>query len=157
MRNFWVLAEATVSEAPAASEAPVTSEAPALEVPAQPLDETATTTGTQAPGSPAVPAQPERQSPPAGGGAIQILFIVVIFIVMYFMFIRGPKKQQQQQQEMIRSLQKNDRVRTVGGIIGTVIDVKDDYITLKVDETTNTKIRVVPGAISKNLAPEAKD
>ena len=52
---------------------------------------------------------------------------------------------------MIQSLKKNDRVRTIGGIIGTIIDIKDDEITLKVDESNNTKIKVVPGAISKNL------
>lgn len=169
MRNFLVLAEAAAPDAPAVAEAPVTPEvleAPVtpetpetpetITVPGQPLDEAAATTGTQAPGSPA-PQQQERPAAPAGSGIMQILFIVAIFVLMYFMFIRGPKKQQQQQQEMIRALQKNDRVRTVGGIIGTVVDVKDEYVTLKVDETTNTKIRIVPGAISKNLAPETKD
>ena len=156
MQNLWILAEAAATDAPATPETPAMSEAPVKEVPAQPLEESGTTTGTQAPGSPP-PAQPGEKQAPPGGGMLQIIFIIVIFAVMYFLFIRGPKKQQQQQQEMIRSLQKNDRVRTVGGIIGTVIDVKDEYIVLKVDETTNTKLRVVPGAISKNLAPEAKD
>jgi preprotein translocase subunit YajC len=162
MQNFWILAETTATTAapsPAApTEAPAVQPAPAKEVPAQPLTETgATATTTQVPGSPTSPATKEVSQGPAGGGMLQIVFIVVIFAVMYFMFIRGPKKQQQQQQEMIRSLQKNDRVRTVGGIIGTVVDVKDEYITLKVDETNNTKIRVVAAAISKNLAPETKD
>ena len=169
MQNFWILAEmppAGTSAAPApsapAAETPAASAptAPVKEVPPQPLNETGTTTtSTQAPGSQA-PVPGQEKTAPAGGTSAQIMqliFIIVIFAVMYFMFIRGPKKQQQQQQEMIRSLQKNDRVRTVGGIIGTVVDVKDEYITLKVDETNNTKIRIVPGAISKNLAPETKD
>ena len=55
---------------------------------------------------------------------------------------------------MVQSLRRNDKVRTIGGIIGTVIDVKDDEITLKVDESNNTKIRVTPGAISKTLLGE---
>jgi preprotein translocase subunit YajC len=52
---------------------------------------------------------------------------------------------------MVQSLQKNDRVRTIGGIFGTVIDVRDDVITLKVDESNNTKIKVTSGAISSVL------
>ena len=52
---------------------------------------------------------------------------------------------------MVQSLQKNDRVRTIGGIIGTVVDIKGDEITLKVDESNNTKINVASSAIGKNL------
>jgi len=55
---------------------------------------------------------------------------------------------------MVQSLKKNDRVRTIGGILGTVIDVKDDEIILKVDESNNTKIRIAVGAISKVLSTD---
>jgi preprotein translocase subunit YajC len=165
MEHMWILAQAaspetsteSVAGAPASQPAAPAPAVAEKEIPAQPLEEAATTTGTQAPGGQTPAPGTERPPQPAGSGMIQLVFIVIIFAVMYFMFIRGPRKQQQQQQAMIRSLQKNDRVRTVGGIIGTVVDVKDEYITLKVDETTNTKIRVVPNAISKNLAPETKD
>jgi preprotein translocase subunit YajC len=157
MQNFWILAEAAPEAAPAAPSTSQAPAAPAKEVPAQPLtDSGTTTTTTQAPGSPA-PKPTEEPAQKTPSPWLNIIFIVVIFVVMYFMFIRGPKKQQQQQKEMISSLQKNDRVRTVGGIIGTVVDVKDEYVTLKIDEATNTKIRVVPQAISKNLAPDTKD
>jgi preprotein translocase subunit YajC len=57
---------------------------------------------------------------------------------------------------MIQSIKKNDKVRTVGGIIGIVVDVKDDEIVLKVDESNNTKIRVMASAIGKNLSNEEK-
>jgi preprotein translocase subunit YajC len=70
---------------------------------------------------------------------------------MYFLLFRGPRKKQQQHKQMVQSLQKNDRVRTIGGIIGTVVDIKDDEITLKVDESNNTKIKVASSAIGKNL------
>ena len=55
---------------------------------------------------------------------------------------------------MVQSLGKNDRVRTIGGIIGTVVDIKGDEITLKVDESTNTKIKIVSSAIGKNLSKD---
>ena len=51
-------------------------------------------------------------------------------------------------------LNKNDRIRTIGGIIGTVVDIKDDEITLKVDESNNTKIKVIASAIGKNMSKE---
>ena len=85
---------------------------------------------------------------------MQFLPLILIFVVMYMFLFRGPKKKQQQHQKMVQSLRRNDKVRTIGGIIGTVIDVKDDEITLKVDESNNTKIRVTPGAISKTLLGE---
>ena len=55
---------------------------------------------------------------------------------------------------MVKSLQKNDRIRTIGGIIGTVVDIKSDEITLKVDESTNMKIKIASTAIGKNLSQE---
>jgi preprotein translocase subunit YajC len=85
---------------------------------------------------------------------MQFLPLILIFVVMYMFLFRGPKKKQQQHQKMVQSLRRNDKVRTIGGIIGTVIDVRDDEITLKVDESNNTKIRVTPGAISKTLLGE---
>jgi len=55
---------------------------------------------------------------------------------------------------MVQSLQKNDKVQTIGGIIGTIVDVKEDEITLKVDESNNTKIKVSPNAIGKNISKD---
>ena len=57
---------------------------------------------------------------------------------------------------MVQSLRKNDRVRTIGGIIGTVVDVKDDEVTLKIDESNNTKIKILSSAIGKNMSKEEK-
>jgi preprotein translocase subunit YajC len=57
---------------------------------------------------------------------------------------------------MLNSLQKNTRIRTIGGIIGTVVDVRDDEIILKIDESNNTKIRVLRNAISTVLTDEAE-
>jgi preprotein translocase subunit YajC len=75
-------------------------------------------------------------------------------VVMYLLLFRGPRKKQQQHKQMVQSLKKNDRVRTIGGIMGTVVDVKDDEITLKVDESNNTKIKVASSAIGKNLSED---
>ena len=52
---------------------------------------------------------------------------------------------------MVQALAKNDRVQTIGGILGTVIEVGDDSVTLKVDEANNTKMKVAPAAIARVL------
>ncbi len=87
---------------------------------------------------------------------MQLVFIVGIFVILYFIMFREPKKRQRQQQKMIQTLKKNDKVRTIGGIIGIVVDVKDDEVTLKVDESNNTKIKVAASAIGKNISNEGQ-
>ena len=85
---------------------------------------------------------------------MQYLPFILIIAVMYVFLFRGPKKKQQKHQQMVQSLQKNARVRTIGGIFGTVIDVKDDVITLKIDESNNTKMKLSSGAISAVISEE---
>ncbi len=112
--------------------------------------ETGQTTATESkPG--ASPADKPAPPPPW----LQWSMWILIFMAMYLLLF-SPRRRQKQQEKMIKSLQKNDRVRTVGGILGTVVEVRENEIVLKVDESTNTKIRVVPGAISK-LASDEKN
>ncbi|MCH8215529.1 MAG: preprotein translocase subunit YajC, partial [Planctomycetes bacterium] len=63
---------------------------------------------------------------------------------------------EQQQQKMVQALQKNDRIRTIGGILGTVIEVKGSEVVLKVDESTNTKIRISASAVAKNMSKDSE-
>ena len=85
---------------------------------------------------------------------MQCLPFILLFVLMYMLLFRGPRKKQQEHKKMVQSLQKNDKVRTIGGILGTVIDVKDDEVILKIDESNNTKVRLTPGAVSKVLSAE---
>lgn len=96
------------------------------------------------------PVQPEEQGPPPQNPLMLVMFIVLGVYIFLIMF-RGPKKKQQQHKQMVASLKKNDRVRTIGGILGTVLDVRDDEIVLKIDEATNTKMRIVPSAVATVL------
>jgi preprotein translocase subunit YajC len=79
---------------------------------------------------------------------------VVLMVVLFFVFFRGPQKQKQQRKKLVQSLQKNDRVQTIGGILGTIVEIKGDEITLKVDESNNTKIKVTSSAIGKNISKD---
>ena len=136
MNNIWILAQAESEQTPSGiTSAPVTTE-----------ETTTTTTVASDPNSAGTPVQ---KSP-----LIQFLPFILIFVVMYFLLFRGPRKKQQKHQQMVKGLQKNDKVRTIGGILGTVVDIKDDEITLKVDESNNTKIKVAPSAIGKNTSKD---
>lgn len=91
------------------------------------------------------------------GFPMQLIFLGLIFVVMYVIMLRGPRKQQQKHKQMVQALAKNDRVRTIGGILGTVVDIKGDEVTLKVDESSNTKIKITTSAVGRNLTQEGKE
>ena len=109
-------------------------------------------------GSPQESLQESSQDPPPPptptlqDRLMSMLPFILIFVVMYLFLFRGPKKKQAEHKKMLSSLQKNDRVRTIGGILGTVIDIRDDEVTLKVDESNNTKIKVTTGSIGTVLS-----
>lgn len=71
--------------------------------------------------------------------------IVFIFAIFYFLLIRPQQKKQKEHNKMISELKKNDEVVTSGGIHGTVVNVKDTTLILKIDE--NVKIEINRNAI----------
>lgn len=77
--------------------------------------------------------------------------------VFYFLLIRPQSKEKKRRAQMIAAIKKNDRVVTVGGIMGTVVSVKDDDITLKVDESSNTKITFTRSSIQRVTSAEGTD
>ena len=103
------------------------------------------------PGSPAGPA-----GPPGPGSLIQSPFfrIMMMLVVFWVVMFRGNRKEKRKKQEVLDSVAKNDRVLTIGGIIGTVVQVKGDELVLKIDESTNTKMSIVRSAIREVLDRE---
>lgn len=135
MNMYWILAE---------SNTPTSEVIKADDINAQQQTTTTTQTAADANG---VAAPVKKQQP----GYQSLIFIGLMFVLLYFVMFRGPKKRQQQQDQMVKSLKKNDRVQTIGGILGTILDVSDTEVTLKIDESNNTKIKVVPSAVNKVL------
>lgn len=113
------------------------------------------TTSTLAPDAPVDPCEVGGGAPgKLFGGNMQYIFLALMFVMMYLILFRGPRKKQQQHKKMVQTLTKNDKIRTIGGIIGTVVDVKGDEVILKIDESNNTKIRLSASAIGKNLSKD---
>jgi len=102
------------------------------------------------------PNQGTTARPSLLGNKTMLIFWGLMIVMMYFMMVRGPKKKQKQHTKMVESLSKNDRIRTVGGIIGTVVEVKGDEVVLKIDESNNTKMRIAASAIGKNLSKDSQ-
>jgi len=86
----------------------------------------------------------EHQSP-VGALIFQIVFLVAIFLMFYFLIIRPQKKERERHRKFLESLKKGDKVITSSGIWGTVAEIGDRTITLKVD--ANTKITFSKEAI----------
>lgn len=74
--------------------------------------------------------------------------VVLVVVFFYFFLIRPQKKEQEEKQKMLGGLKKNDRVVTTGGIYGTVVNVKDNEVTLRVDDQAKVKIRFRKAAVA---------
>jgi len=100
-----------------------------------------------------------QSTPPSGGaGSPFSLFpFALILGVMVFLLLSSRSqrnREKREKEEMYGRLAKNDRVLTIGGIIGTVMSVKDTEVIVKVDETTNTKMTFLKTSIQRILADE---
>ena len=95
--------------------------------------------------------------PQAPGWGSLLLPMLAIGFLFYFLLIRPQRQEQRRRQEMLAGVKKNDRVVTVGGIYGVVTNVhrEADEVTIKVDETTNTKLRVTLGSVARILGDES--
>jgi preprotein translocase subunit YajC len=95
----------------------------------------------------AAPAQP--QDPNAF--LRMILPMVIIFGLFYFLMLRPQKKKEDEFRKLVADLKENDHIVTVGGIHGVVTNVQRDAdrVTVRVDESTGTKLRINTSAISR--------
>jgi preprotein translocase subunit YajC len=88
-------------------------------------------------------------APAQGGGWSMWIMLILIFVVMWFFMIRPQRKQQKELQAFRDSLKKGDKVVTIGGIYGTVCEIKEESVLIEVDN--NVKIRVSKQALVKDF------
>ena len=87
---------------------------------------------------------------PAGAGmGSTIIMLVLMLAISYFMLIRPENKRKKEAEQMRSSVKKGDQITTIGGVIGTVVDVKENNIVL---ETSADQVRIefAKWAISSN-------
>lgn len=68
-----------------------------------------------------------------------LLPFVILIVVFYFLLLRPEQKKKKQLNEMRNSIEVGDKITTIGGIVGTVVSIKDDIITI---ETGADRVRV---------------
>ncbi len=131
------------------------TEAPAKAAPTKDAAAEATST-TGAPGAPVTPGTPGAPAPAKPFGMdFMLLVFVGFFVLMIFMQMRSQKKEKKQREALLSALKKGDKVQTIGGIIGTVVEVRPDRVVLKTDENNNSKTTFVRSAIQTILTEEA--
>ena len=89
-------------------------------------------------------------SPSEGGQPnpiASLLPFVLMFLVLYLLILRPQMRKQKNQQRMIDELEKNDEIVTSGGIHGTILNIKDDILVVKIAD--NVKIEVSRAAVSR--------
>lgn len=86
-----------------------------------------------------------------------LLPLVIVGMLFYLMLWRPERQRRQEHQNLVNSLKSNDRVVTVGGIHGTVVNAQQgaEYVTVRIDENSNTRVRVNRSCISRVITGDS--
>lgn len=89
-----------------------------------------------------------------GSGWSMWLMIILIFVVMWLFMIRPQRKQQKELEKFRKELKKGDKIVTIGGIYGTVDELKEKTVLIKIDG--EIKIRVDRNSLVKDFSESAQ-
>ena len=93
-----------------------------------------------------------------GGGFSSLIFLLVIFVVFYFFFIRPQVKRTKEQKKYRENLQKGQKIITIGGIHGRIVELQDTTVTIEVEG--GVRLRIEKSAVAADsqdqLGTEAK-
>jgi preprotein translocase subunit YajC len=80
----------------------------------------------------------EAPAGPAGIEGMMVTYgpLVLMFVVLYFLLIRPQQKRQKNRNMMLLNLKKGDKVSTIGGMHGTIVEITDDIVVLKVNDVS---------------------
>ncbi len=95
------------------------------------------------------------QAAPTGGrtGTVLMIYLVAFGMIMWFLIIRPQRKVQERHKAMLEALKKGDEVMTDGGLIGNVVHIADDRVTLK---SENTRVIVARAKIARIFSPSGE-
>lgn len=88
----------------------------------------------------------------AANPIINLFPLILIFVIFYFLLIRPQKAREKEHQKMISNLNKNDEVVTSSGIHGTIVNVKDKTVILRIDD--NVKIEIDKNCVAYIKKPQ---
>jgi len=104
---------------------------------------------TELPSSGEIIAMAQPSGPSGESSLMSFLPMILIFVAFYFLLIAPQRKKQKQHDKMIKALEKGARIKTMGGMFGTITGVKDDCFVIRVAE--NVKVEISKEAVSAKL------
>jgi preprotein translocase subunit YajC len=78
---------------------------------------------------------------PAGDGGMSIIFLIGMFAIMYFFLIRPQVKRQKEHKAMVGALKKGDEIQTMGGLMGKVTELGDNFMKVEVADNVVVTVR----------------
>ncbi len=94
---------------------------------------------------------------PVGGGMASTMVMLVVMIgVFYFLMIRPENKRKKEAEEMRSAVKVGDKITTIGGLVGTVVNVKDDRFVMETS-ADQVRIELAKWAISSNDTAKANE
>ncbi len=90
-------------------------------------------------------------APPAGMNNM-LVFVMIAMVVMIGFSIFGQRKERKKKEQLLSSIKRHDRVQTIGGVVGSIVEVKSNEVILKVDESSNTRITFARSAVQQVLS-----
>ena len=96
-------------------------------------------------------APPAATSPPIW---MYIAPIALMLFVLYFLTIRPQKKKEDDRKKMIDSVKKGDKVLTIGGIYGTIVQIKDEDLIIRIDPAKDICVKLTRAGIHRVITSE---
>lgn len=125
-------------------------------IPIQGTNSSSTNGTLGAPGVPGTADQSGGALPPRAsggdGGQIILMMLIGLVLAVIVMSFFGSRRDRKKREEMLSAIKKHDKVQTIGGVIGTVVEIKSNIVVLKVDESANTRITFARSAIQQVVA-----
>lgn len=89
-------------------------------------------------------------------GLLQMVPYLLMFVLFYFVLLAPMRKQQKKTKEMLANLKKNDRVITTGGLYGTVAQIEDQFVFVKIADTVKVKMArsAITGVVQDENGPK---
>ena len=84
-----------------------------------------------------------------GSGEFLIYLLIPMVLLMFIFSAFGQRKEKKKRDALLSSIKKHDRVRTIGGVIGAIVEIKTDTVVLKVDESSNTRMTFSRDAVQQ--------
>ena len=91
---------------------------------------------------------------PGAGMMVFVVQIVALIAIFWFLLLRPQRQQQKQHEEMLKNMKKGDEIVTGGGIVGTVVHIKDDRVTI---QSAESRLVVERAKIARVVLPKPEE